>query len=566
MIVRRLVEAFGADHLQWRALTGVMLKSDFRGASGVSTGRSVGGGKAALAGSLVFYFLMGLYVAAIVGMAIGTSGTDATPFGHGQILLGGTVGVTAVALFVGMSVLIDFQTVVISAADYHILGHQPVSSRTYFLVKLTNVLVYTLVIGAVVGGVAIFPVLILAGPVAALGWVLAVAGVAVATTLAMICAYATLLRRVSPDRLRRALSFVHVLLVMLMFGAPLIVADVVEPVIEGALAQGGLTLPPWLAALPPAWFASLLALGAGEWSATYPFAAVAGAGCIALLFHYARSSLALSYAESLSQMTTASRPRAAAARRAEASGQPDEDRPRRWRLPPELSVVATLVRGQYRDDNQFRLGVLGLLPAFLLYFFLAMRDGPLADPFLNLGFDNRELWIVHVAAIGFPLGLMEYMFRSESFPAAWIFFSTPADRGRLVMNVGLCVTLFLIAPCLLVFFGVFAWSFANLWHAVAHALALGLIAHLAVHTVLLIAPRLPFSLPPRKGTQMGYLFGMIVFGMFIAFGLPFAQGLAYSRTPLTIAYIGMLAVAAILMPLAVRSGARARTERLEFLG
>ena len=570
MIVRRLVEAFGADYAQWRVLTRVMLKSDFRGAKGVSMGGTSGSGSGAgaLVGSMILYFLVGVYVAAIVGFAIWTSGTAASAFVHGETLLGGTIGLTAVGMIVGMGVLIDFQTVVISADDYHVLAHQPVSSRTYFLVKLTNVLVYTLAIGALVGGVATIPVLILAGPLAALGWALAVAGVTVATTLAMISAYATLLRRTNPQRLRSALSFVHVLLVMLMFCGPLVMGDALDPVIEGARAGGGIPAPPWLVTLPPAWFASLFALTAGEWSVAYPVAALAAAGCIALLLHYARSSLALSYAESLSQMTTATRPRvrSAAGRRDGAARRRDGRRPGRWRFPPELRVVVALVRGQFRDDTNFRLGVLGLFPATLVYFFLAVREGPLSDPFVALGFDARGLWLVHLAAIGFPLSLLEYLFRSESFPAAWVFFSTPADRGRLVVNVGLCVTMFLIAPYMLVFFGFFAWSFGNLWHAAAHALVLGLIAHLAVQTMLLIAPRLPFSLPPRKGGRMGYIFAMILVAVLIAVLLPLAQGLAYSRTALTIAYIGMLALAAVGMPLAVRRVARSRTERLEFLG
>ena len=119
---------------------------------------------------------------------------------------------------------------------------------------------------------------------------------------------------------------------------------------------------------------------------------------------------------------------------------------------------------------------------------------------------------------------------------------------------------------MLVFLGIFAWSFGDLWHAVAHTLVLGLIAHLAIQLLLLVAPRLPFSQPPKKGGRMTSLIGMIVVGMVIAVFLPLANGLAYSRTAFTIAYIGVLALAGVLMPRAVRRGVRARVERLEFAG
>ena len=559
MIVRRLVESFGADYLQWRVLTRVMLKSDFRGATGVSMGGSSasGGNKSVLVGAMTMYFLMGVYVAITVGFAVWMSGTDAVEVVHRGTLLGGTVGLTVVATIVGMSVLIDFQSVVISPDDYEILAHQPISSRTYFLVKLTNVLVYTLVIGGLVGGVATFPVLFMAGPLAAVGWVGALAGITAATTLAMVCAYATLLRMVDPARLRRALSYVHVVLVMAMFAGPLLMNEALEPMFDRARAQGGIPAPPWLIAAPPAWFASLLALAAGEWKVAYPVASLAAVGSIAVLLYYARSRLSLAYAENLAQTATVSRPRV---------GRSSTIRPGRVRLPREMSVVVTLVRGQFRDDMAFRLGVLGMLPATLLYFFLAVRDGPLPDPFVEPGFSAMGLWLLHFAAIGFPLATLQTLFRSESFPASWIFFSTPADRAGLVVNAGLCVSLFMIAPFTLVFLGVFAWSFGHLWHAIAHALVLGLNAHLAIQIMLLTVPRLPFSLPTRKGSRMATMVEMIVVGAVIALLLPLALWVAYSRTAFTIAYIGVLALAAVLMPLAVRRGVRARVEQLEFAG
>lgn len=559
MIIRRLVEAFGADYVQWRVLTRVMLKSDFRGATGVSMGGSSSGGsnKGVLVGAMIMYFLMGVYVAMIVGFTVWMAGSDSVEIVHRGTLLGGTVGLTMVGMIVGMAVLIDFQSVVISPDDYEILAHQPLSSRTYFLVKLTNVLVYTLIIGGLVGGVSTFPVLFMAGPLAALGWVGAVAGVTVATTLAIICVYATLLRLVNPDRLRRALSYVHVVLIMAMFGAPVFMTEVLEPLFDIAQERGGIPAPPWLIVAPPAWFASLLALAAGEWNVAYPVAAVVAAGSIAVLLHYARARLSLAYAENLARAATVSRPRARSA---------STRRPGRVRLPPELSVIATLVRGQFRDDMTFRLGILGMLPATLLYFFMAVRDGPLPDPFVELGFSAMGLWLLHFAAIGFPLATLETLFRSESFPASWIFFSTPADRANLVMNAGLCVTLFMIVPFMVLFLGIFAWSFGDLWHAAAHALVLGLIAHLAIQFMLLAAPRLPFSLPTKKGGRMGTLVGMIVVGMVIALFLPLALWVAYSRTAFTIAYIAVLALAAVLMPAAVRRGVRSRVERLEFAG
>lgn len=560
MIVRRAVQSFGADHTQWRVLTRTMLKIDFRGTSGLNFGTSgrSGSGRGALIGSMVMYFLMGIYVAMIVGFTGWMAGTDSAEIVHRGTLLGATVGLTMVGMVVGMAVLVDFKSVVISPDDFHILAHQPISSRTYFLAKLTNVLVYTLIIGALVGGMATVPLLITAGALAALAWIGAAAGITVATTLAVVCCYAALLRLVSPDRLQRILSYVHVFMVMALFSAPIFMTEVMEPVFEQAQAQGGIPTPPWLVLTPPAWFASLVALGAGEWTVAHAIAALAGVGSIAVLFNYARGRLSLGYAERLSLVTTVTRSR----RRSAARG----GRSASNRFSSELGVVATLVRGQFRDDMTFRLGVLGMVPATLLYFFMAVRNGPLPDPFVELGFAARGLWLLHFAAIGFPLSMVETLFRSESFPASWIFFAAPADRARLVVNAGICVVLFFVAPLMLVFLGIFAWSFGNLWHAAAHTLVLGLISHIAIQMLLLAAPRLPFSQPPRKGSRMGALVGMIVVGMVIALLLPLTLWVAYSSSIFTVAFLTVLALAGVRMPHAVRKGVRGRVERLEFAG
>ncbi len=214
----------------------------------------------------------------------------------------------------------------------------------------------------------------------------------------------------------------------------------------------------------------------------------------------------------------------------------------------------------------FRLGVLGMVPATLLYLFLAMRDGPLLDPFVHLGFESGRLWLLHLAALGFPLALLETLFKSESFAAAWIFFTAPVARDRLVVNSGICVTAFFIVPYTLLLAAIFAWSFGNLWHAAAHALVLALLAHISIQVLLLVAPRLPFSQPAKKGGRMGYLMGMITVGLVIAALLPLMLWVGYSSTGFTLGLLALLALAAVVMPRMVARGIRSRVERLEFTG
>ena len=61
--------------------------------------------------------------------------------------------------------------------------------------------------------------------------------------------------------------------------------------------------------------------------------------------------------------------------------------------------------------------------------------------------------------------------------------------------------IFFLLPYLAVVAGIFAWSFGNVLHPVAHTVVLGLISHLAIRMLLVVAPRLRFSEPIRKGAR-----------------------------------------------------------------
>ena len=214
----------------------------------------------------------------------------------------------------------------------------------------------------------------------------------------------------------------------------------------------------------------------------------------------------------------------------------------------------------------FRMAVMGLVAAVLACSFIAMRQGPLPDPFVELGEVSYGSVVMNFVAIGFPLVVVELLSMTKSWRASWVFFTLPADRAGLVVNAGLCVTVFLVAPTALVIGGILVWSLGSPWHAAAHALVLALLAHLAVQARQLIGPHLPFSRPPAKGGTMAHtLGGLLVFAV-IGFFLPLFFGVVYSATAVTVTFIGLLLLAAVAAPAVVRSGIRLRMERREFAG
>ncbi|MDE2753189.1 MAG: hypothetical protein OXI83_11480, partial [Gemmatimonadota bacterium] len=309
--------------------------------------------------------------------------------------------------------------------------------------------------------------------------------------------------------------------------------------------------------VPSAWFAGVLSLATGDWNLGGGIGALAGAGSLGVFLLYCRHGLSMSYSERLGTMmatTEARRPR---------------DRPRRlgWPgIPPELRVVSTLVRGQFRHDMNFRLSVLSIIPVTIFYLLFATRDGPLPDPFVQLGFSAGSLWMIHFAALAMPVAVVDSLFRSESYRAAWVFFAAPVDRAKLVVNAGISVAVFFVAPYAVLLAGIFLWSFGNAVHALLHAVVLGVFAHLALQLRLLASPLLPFSEPPRKGSAMGNLMGMILISMMIAVFLPLIFRVGYANEALTAVLMGTLVVLAVLLPRAVERSIRPRVQRLEFAG
>ena len=554
-ILRRAVEALGADYSQWRVLTGVMLKCDLRSPNALQMGspRKKGGRGARLPWApLVMHTFFGILIAATIEAFIEATGGGSSPLPSVPVVhFAGAFALFLISSLVGMIILVDFNSVVVSPDDYQVLAHQPVSSRTYFVVKVTNVLLYTGLVGALLGAPAAILFLFWAGPLLTVAWVVAVMGAVVWTSLAIVCVYAVLVHLIRPQRLRRVLSYVQLLMSVAVF-APMLLMRTFDRI---PLVEAG--PPAALMLVPPTWFAGLLPLAAGEGSAATVLSVVAAFGTIAVLVRYAAGRLSLSYAERLGAIASSSETVRRPAREGGLT--------MRW-FPPRLRVVATLMRGQFRHDMSFRLAVLSLLPITVIYVLMGVGDEGLGDPFVEPGFAADGMPLIHLAVLGMPLSLMENLYRSESFRASWIFFASPVDRAGLISGTGTCVTILFLVPYLAALAGLLAWAFGDLWHGVGHAVVLGLIVHLAIQLRILVNPRLPFSQPPRKGSRMGAIFGVMLLAGLAIGVLPLLLWAVYARVEWTIAMILVLAVGGALMPRFVTAWIRPRVGQLEFNG
>jgi ABC-2 type transport system permease protein len=540
-MMRALFDWLNVDFDQWKALTVVALKLDFRlSAVGRSQFRRNVGTIAGLIGQFIFYTLVGAFLAFLTWFT-------------SSLFLVGTVAVSYTMFIVGTAVLLDHNSALASPVDYAILGFRPIASRTYFAVRLTNVLVYTLAITTVAAWLPVTTMFMRYGAAVGVAAAAALLGSSLATAFSMLLAYAWMLKLVGADALKRALSYVQLVMSFLVYGGYFFVARVAARSVMSAFT---LTKSPLLLLYPATWFASYLDLASGH---AGPLELIPAAASVALLVVLAANlggRLSLDYSERLGQLTTA----ASVPRR----GSRSNERPAWWFVTGEARAVALLVRRQFANDQRFRMGVLGVLPMTVIYLLIGLRDGTVHDPFLPAPRGGPSP--VTMVLIMMPSLLKLHLTRSEGFRASWVFFASPADRVKIVRASKDVLVAFFLVPYLVVLALVYTYMVGNLWHVVVHLALQGLLGYLVLQVAMLIDPALPFSRPARKG---GNSIVMLVF--LAAMGALSALLNAYSSTLYASVRSTLTAFAAIVLAgVVVDRLTRARVERqtasLEFEG
>lgn len=338
----------GVDARQWLTLTRAQLTLDLRQRSfgRARLGRPSAGatGLRALAAQALLYAIYGLVLAMVV---------RAMP----DVLLAGIVLTTLVMFVVGTTVVLDHAAALTTTGDYAILGFRPVTSRTYFAARLTNVLIYTTLLTTMVAWLPVASLVVFRGVAMGVAGCAAIYAASFSTAFALLLVYAWMLRLVGSETLKRALGYVQMAVSFVVYGGYFAVNRVLTP------AASGFRRPqtPWIYAAPPTWFAGYLDIASGH---ATPLTWALAAGTVALLAALALAfggRTSAEFSEHLSDLTVA--PARTGGRRDAAP------RAGWWFRSGEARAVALLVRSQFRNDQRFKMGVLGILPMTLIYVF-----------------------------------------------------------------------------------------------------------------------------------------------------------------------------------------------------
>ena len=389
-------------------------------------------------------------------------------------------------ILVALQVLIEYSQIIITPDDYYVIAPHPVNSKTYYVAKLTHLLIYVLIL---CGSVTLVPSIIAAvtrGTILALPVVwIHYAAVSIFGALFMMVIFTAALRTVNRRKMERVMGYVQMGFILIFYAGFYILPGKLREMLTGVQLTDQL----WPKFLPSYWYASWVRLVTDGWDWTLFGFGLLGIGLLALLAKLALSYLSLSYARSL----TGSVDTGPAERRRIL---PAPLR-RLWYAvtDPETRAVAMLTRAQFRHDMPFRMQVIWIVPVTLFAVaYGAVRGMSMPDPFLLTPDMDREGGMLFgIIIIMAPFMLHVGMIQSKAWKGAWIFHACPLDRVRLVLAAKRIVLLLMAGPILLFLWGFYSWMFGSILHGLMHAVFLLALATVGETLINTISVRMPFA-------------------------------------------------------------------------
>jgi ABC-2 type transport system permease protein len=500
---------FGVDAQQYHFLLQASLKLDFRSAGSVLKPEQ----QSQTASALKLTLLLNLIFSVILSLVM--LAASKSTFVFSTMLLGYSM------VMVAMSVLIEFGLAVISPDDFQVLAHRPISSRTFFAVKSSNLLFYVLLLGTSLNlvpalvGVAVresqwhFPL--------AYFLVASVASVFVAGT--MVALYGLLLRTLRYERFKDLLVYAQIAFsFMFFFGFqvfPRLLGDVKAFTAQDVVRS-------WAVGFPSVWFAGVVEVMLGNISGqTLALGALAVIVCVVIL-PLALKNVSLDYSEQLSRIAASSskaKSGAAVTRRSGASA---------WfnrfllRDSEERAFFYFFLR-MFRRNRLLKLQILPNFGVAIAMMAVALLQGDkLQNPFEKTAFSMAAMFPV-IAFVFAGMGVTTALPYSDEYQGGWIFPLVPiGNRAKILTALKKVVVLLLFVPLFVINWILFAcfWPWRDAFSQSVYALVIGLFAF---QLLLFMVGDFPFSRKLEKGAaSKRFMFVFVIYGIVgVAVALPY---------------------------------------------
>jgi hypothetical protein len=436
------------DFSQYRALVGANIKVDLRGQRSKRK-------YSRIVGVLLSYSVTSVMMSAFL-------------FNRSDIFTFSFLMVSVAMMMTAFSVITGYDTLVGSTAEYDILGHHPVSSRTRFFAKITNLLFYVFLVGVPLT----FPSAIFMFFAPKGNLILSVSFVLVSvlsllfTVSGVIALYSLVIDKIPQQRLKDIISYFQIAFVFLV-----IIGYQIIPYLSSTHTLGiSLGEIKWLCALPPSWFVSLMYLLTMSIEDTNMPLSVLAIVSLCIMFFVMVRILSRGYIHISEKLMASDKD---STRIRVRSPENFFEKIKRFLLPDQEECAGYDLMSIYiRRDRSTRMRILpGVAMPIAIMLFGIFTD-QLPDPFIFgifTGVSNVHFTVLFVTlfAAVFILGALKF---SPHYDAAWVYSSTPlVGQGRFARGARKAVVIIVVGPTFALMLALF-WTQMIFYHALLHTL------------------------------------------------------------------------------------------------
>lgn len=480
---------YDIDARQLATLVGIYLKQDLRGGRAFMQFSA----REYVRGNLALLMLLGMYVFTgfIMGMMVFVTDIDVL---HFSIVIH-----TFTLLIVALAILAESGNVIFNESEADILGHLPISSRTYFAAKVLNLFLFTSLLAAAAN---LFPA-IFGGWAAGANFLfipahaLAALLDALLATALIVTSYGILMRMVSRERFDSIISYSQIILVLVfMFGF-----QIMPRVMDIQIMQLARGFRWYYLLFPPAWFAGVTLVLIGK-PHIYGLA-LAGIGLTALvvLGQLAIRKVGSDYSSFVARLTHREGKAERRARPLPTTRGLGDRLKSVWLARTAERAAFDLVSIYLRRNREVKVRLYPSLAYFVFVPLLAVFTEGLPDPFSPRGVDAYPLMgalmICYVA-----LTAVEVLRFSEHQEAAYIFRVAPVNQlGDVHSGFRKAVMTWVALPGFAVLFVLYAILWRNPLHALLLLAPWAIITPAMLMLGFLFRETLPLARKYQKGQQ-----------------------------------------------------------------
>lgn len=492
-----------------------------------------------------------------------------------RIFLSNTAGepfITAAAIFmlygafiIGSNIFMSFGSGFLSPDEARIISMLPVSSDTFFLSRLVVLICYTTAIS----------LLLSIGPLIALQfflkegawWILLLQNIlfefafilsGITASMAIIVVYGLVIGKLPSHLAAKITGYVQFIGSFVTAISFVVLSQVQHRIDLHTVTSDSVH---WIIAIPAYWFGSLASLANGV-SSFHILLAIVAIAFFLLLSVASHLLLGKKYQMEVEELGASS-----AAITKEHKSKPDSWIYRlyiRFARSDEARSIFQVLRAQFRYDAKFRMQFLAALPPTFLYLLIAVLQGGIVDPFNRSLIHSAGSNMFYLVAMLMPLISIQAIAQSDNYKAAWIFFTSPVDRAKLLLAVRNMLVVSIVIPYMIVVTIIFSY-YMPLYHAIENTLVVAGLAGLMFQLYLIINPKMPFS-QQRRPNRVGFV---MMAGITLLAVIPlalFALAIIYGYKSQE-RYWPMLAIIVTIsavLETAVRARIRRKLDREEF--